>query len=138
MSNHDDQKAPMYGYVDPATSAVEQKAEEEFTWSDFFLEKFWILTPIASLAISLFNAKQLDGFPMFLGFLLGTFLGLVALPTILAALLGLIPALIIRSARADRSFKKAFKPVFTAFLFLFWLILVLGWSLQLIALRSRF
>jgi hypothetical protein len=124
------QNAPEYG-CPIQESSQPTESQEDFGLSDLFLDKFWVLTAIASLAISLFNAKQLYGFVMFMGFLLGTFLGLVGLPAILASILALIPALIISRVRRDKPFKNAFKPIFTLLLFLLWLLSIVGWIINL-------
>jgi hypothetical protein len=116
---------PSYGQYDPAFARDQQESSgDEFSFSDFFLDKFLIATGIAALAVSLFYARDMIGFPMFLGFLVGSLLSLAAVPAILAALIALPSAAVIAHAK-NRPFKKAFKPLFTLLLFTFWLALVI-------------
>ena len=136
MNEKDNSESPVYGYHESllGSDQPEQK-EEEFSWSDFFLEKFWIWSGIAALAVSLFAAKQLNGFLMFSLFLFGSFVGLLAVPSVLASVVAIVPALIISSGRQGKSFGKAFKPIFTAMLFVFWLVCLVAWCVRLISLR---
>lgn len=118
--NKEIQATPSYGYHDPKfTLETEEEAGEEFSFSEFFLGKFPIAVLVSGLALSLYTAKGLDNFPMFFGFLIMSTLGLAALPTILAGGIALPAAAIIARVK-DRPFKKAFKPVFTLLLFIFW------------------
>jgi hypothetical protein len=93
MSKKDASDVPDYGYQSSLLGADQPAApEDDFSWSDFFLDKFWIWSAIAALVISLFSAKRLGGFLMFSGFLFGSFLGLLAIPAILASVVAVVPA----------------------------------------------